>query len=156
MKKLFYLSIVLILAFVLCACGGKREETPIETQETEIPFVTVPVVNEENFTMNFTYYGYDEFGNFIIDVTCDNLLSDKVLVFSIDRVSVNSCMIDPWWAVEVKPNCISNSTIIFEKSDLEYNEIDYVTNVDFEVSIYDSDNLLNDSIYESNFTLNIN
>ena len=156
MKKLFYLSIVLILAFIMCACGGKKEEEPIETQETEIPFVTVSVIGEENYSMDFVYYGYDAFGNFLIEVNCVNNLTDKVLVFSIDRVSVNNYMIDPWWAVEVTPECISNSTIKFDKSELERNGIENITNIDFDASVYDSDNLLDDSLYESNFTLSVN
>lgn len=123
--------------------------------ETVVPFANTIVVNEEEYSVIFTEYGEDDYGNFFIKVTCDNRLSDKVLVFSIDRVSVNNCMIDPWWAVEVKPNCISNSIIDFDKHDLEFNNIETVTNINFDISVYNSDNLLEDSIYEANYDLNI-
>ena len=117
---------------------------------------SVVVVDEDYYSMIFTKYDTDEFGDFYIDVFCENMLSDKVLVFSIDRVSVNNYMIDPWWAVEVKPGCGANSTIWFSKAELDKNDIDHVINVNFDVSVYNSDDLSEDSIYEENFDLMVN
>lgn len=165
MKKIFYLSIVLIvlivaIVVVLIACEKKKKNVqPVEPEIESVAPVVLPsasVVNEETFSVDFTNYNFDEFGNFFIDVTCENRISDKVLVFSIDRVSVNNYMIDPWWAVEVKPNCTSNSTITFERAELKRNNIENVVEINFDISVYNSDDLLEDSIYEENYTLKVN
>lgn len=163
MKKLVYLMIALliIIAIVITviACGKKKAETPEKIMPTDISeeiVKTVTVIDNPEYSVVFTNYDTDEFGDFYIDVMCENMIENKVLVFSVDRVSVNNYMIDPWWAVEVKPGCVSNSTIWFTAEDLKRNNIDHVINVNFDISVYNSDDLLEDSIYEENFDLMVN
>ena len=163
MKKLAYLAVTLLIligiTITVIACGKKKSEKSEEIIPTEMEAEVVQsviVVDEDYYSMIFTKYDTDEFGDFYIDVFCENMLSDKVLVFSIDRVSVNNYMIDPWWAVEVKPGCGANSTIWFSKAELDKNDIDHVINVNFDVSVYNSDDLSEDSIYEENFDLMVN
>lgn len=161
MKKLLLATVCLlvcvIVALCIVSCGKNKKNKDIEpATEAGAPvveFQNTVVIDEELYSVVFVQYDTDEFGNFYIDVLCENRLSDKVLVFSIDRVSVNNYMIDPWWAVEVKPGCASNSTIVFSKDDLDKNNIDHVININFDISVYNSDDLLEDSIYEENFDL---
>lgn len=163
-RKLLLTTVCLIVCVIVALCimsCGKNKKNKTNEQVTEagapvVEFQNVVVIDEDYYSVIFTYYDTDEFGDFYIDVLCENRIEDKVLVFSIDRVSVNNYMIDPWWAVEVKPGCCSNSTIWFSRADLEKNNIDHVININFDISVYNSDNLLEDSMYEENFDLMIN
>ncbi len=68
--------------------------------------------------------------------------TDKSIMFTVDDVSVNGFMIDPFWAHSFGAKKVSFSTIGFSKDDLEKNgikDIKEITNIEMVVTAYDSD-----------------
>ena len=59
MKKLFALSLALVMTLSLAACGGKKTEAPAETETLTTGDVKVAVVLK---TLASEYWGYVEAG----------------------------------------------------------------------------------------------
>jgi hypothetical protein len=78
--------------------------------------------------------------------------TDKGLTFSWDNVSVNGFMIDPFWATSVAAGSREVSEISFFSSSLEENDISEVSEIEFALRVYDSDNFFSDDIVNQVFT----
>ena len=170
MKKLTAAILALILVLSLCACNStKSTNTNNETQKPETS-TTKPeqsdntpnaktytiadevIVDNENCTFKIVKAEVDKLWGFKLKTYCENKTSDKALMFSIDDVSVNGFMIDPFWAKGVAPGMKCYSGISFSTSDFEENSITEVENIEYTVRAYDSDNWLSDDIYNNTLT----
>ena len=80
--------------------------------------------------------------------------TDKTLMFSWDDVSVNGFMADPFWASEVAPGMKSYAEISFMGSEFDDNGITDVEEIEFRLSISDSDDWMADALHDEVHTYN--
>ena len=78
--------------------------------------------------------------------------TDKDLVFSADNASINGVMCDPFWADIVAAGKRSYTTVLWDKSALEENEIAEVEEISFPMIIYADDDI-GSPIVEETFEL---
>ena len=81
--------------------------------------------------------------------------TDKNLMFGIDDCSVNGVMADPFWSSSVAAGKKSNETISWSSSLFEENGIssDNVTQVIFDLRVYDADDWSADHFVDDTFTI---
>lgn len=131
-----------------------KEEEPVE-EETELPSAKdfSQVVVDQN-DVKFEIKGIDEdgFWGYTWNVYLENN-TDKTLMFSVDEVSVNGVMVDPFWANEVEAGKKSNSEISWASTALEEVGVDKVTAVEFVLKISDSEDIFADPIVKETFTV---
>lgn len=78
--------------------------------------------------------------------------TDKNLMFSMDRVSVNNLMCDPYWASSVSAGMKSNEEISWY-DDFETLGIDNATLVEFDLSVYDEDDWMAEYLVNETITV---
>ena len=78
--------------------------------------------------------------------------TDKALMFAWNDVSVNGYMIDPFWAKEVTPGMRSYTDISFSEEEFEKNEIAAVEEIEYTLRAYDSNDWMDDAVYEETLT----
>ena len=82
-------------------------------------------------------------------------LSNKTgsnLMFSLENVSVNGFMVDPFWAMAVSAGKQAYSDIIFYREDLEAQDIEVVQNIEFKLLVSDSDDWEADYLLDEVYT----
>ena len=72
--------------------------------------------------------------------------TDRTLMYTMEKVAVNSVMTDPFWAEEVAPGKEANSDVSWPSSEFEDNDIEEVTEVSFTLRVYDSETMETDYI----------
>ena len=172
-KKSFILLAALML-FISTGCAATPvETTTVPTQQTTVPTTevpttvpetTVPATTEpafteitlvDNDTCTMIIKGIDEenlFG-YTLNVFLENK-TDKELMFSMDGVSVNGYMCDPFWATTVSAGKKANEQITFFESDLEANGIENVEEISFTLNVYDNADWLAEYLVKESFTVN--
>ena len=78
--------------------------------------------------------------------------TDRNLMYAWDMVSVNGCMIDPFWAASVAAGKKACSEITFYRSDLENNGIEDVSGIEFTLTVSDYDDWSADYLLEETYT----
>lgn len=155
-----------LLIASLAACGTK---TP--APETTVPSTTLPVteatteatlppvvfeetviVDNENCTFTITAIDSESTWGYTLKAYLENK-TDKELMFSLDNVSVNGFMCDPFWAVTVSAGMKANEEIRFSPEDFDNNGIDSVTDITFTLNVYDSNNWDADHLVADTFTI---
>ena len=150
------------LTAVLAACGSEPAATvpavsaPAQTEQTQ-PSTTAPAAFEEiilredeNCTVKITAIEEDGLWGYTLKTYLENK-TDKELMFSVSNASVNGFMCDPFWAVTVSAGMKANEEIRFMEEDLKRSGIESVTEIEFTLRVYDSNNwdaedLVNESI----------
>lgn len=168
MKKFLAILLCLLLVVSLAACGGKEEKKADKDG--------VQTDNEKDKTMNLEDYLSDYYFPETVLVDNDQLTAkitaidpkgdwgytvkayfenktDKALMFSIDRASVNDVMCDPFFATEISAGKKSNEEITFEDNTLEELGITQITKIEFTLSAYDSEDFAADPVLEETYTL---
>jgi hypothetical protein len=79
--------------------------------------------------------------------------TDKTLTFSMEGVSVNDFMCDPYWICEVSPGKVAYSEVSWMSSAVEANGISAFEKVDFTLRVYDSVDWYADDILNETFQL---
>lgn len=173
-KKTFAIIAILTLALSVAACAATPAETtttptqqttaptteaPTTVPETTVPETTDPAFAEitlvDNDTCTVIIKGVDEenlFG-YTLNVFLENK-TDKELMFSLDEVSVNGFMCDPFWASTVSAGKKANQQITFMESDFETNGIEEVSEITFTLKVYDNGDWLAGNLVEESFTIN--
>lgn len=176
MKKFLTIFSVLALVLSLAACGSASKDegsqapattTPgsttqpssqVPTVESTAPSASAPAFSEivltedENVTVKIT--GIEENG--ILGYTLKVFLENKTdleLMFTVENVSVNGFMIDPFWADTVDGGKKANEEISFLKSDFEKNGISSVEQIQLTLRVYDNDDWLADDIFNETITI---
>lgn len=173
-KKFLSVIAVVAMVFTLVACSstGSDAETgtdPITTTtapiQTTVPTTTVQptttapqfeeitLVNDENCTVTVKGIDADNLFGYTLNVYLENK-TDKELMFSVDKVSVNGFMCDPFWASAVSAGKKANEQISFSESDFEANSIEEVTEISFTLNIYDNSDWTAEYLVEETFTVN--
>ena len=171
-KKCFVILAALVLILSAGCAAAPAETTTTPTQQATVPTTaapttaaptmpetTAPVFTEitlvDNETCTVIIKGIDEenlFG-YALNVFLENK-TDKELMFSLDKVSVNGFMCDPFWASTVSAGKKSNDQITFMDSDFETNGIEEVTEITFTLKVYENGDWLAGNLVEETFTVN--
>lgn len=174
-KKIIAASLVVLLSLSLAACAPASETvttapttsgngsttgaaptttTPATTQPGKPTFEEIVLVENEDMTVKITAIEENAIFGYTLKVFLENK-TDKELMFTVDHVSVNGFMCDPFWATTVAGGKKSNSSISWMDSALEENGIEQVEEITFTLRIYDSEDILADDLLEKEFTLKL-
>ena len=168
----FQKTMTFLLAAVLClalaACGGAGNDTTgtvnpskpagssSSAQEDTKPSGTNKeqvLVDDENITVKITGTQEDSLWGYTVKIYLENN-TDKELMFSVDDVSVNGFMCDPFWASTVAAGKKANEKITFSEAAFKENGIEAVEDISFTLHVYDSNDLAADSLLKKTFTVN--
>lgn len=163
----FLFAVTLILS--LAACGSVDEGTtgttkpskPAGSSTSTSPSTSAPsgsskevvLVENENITVKVTGTETDSIWGYTLKVFLENK-TDKNLMFSVDDVSVNGFMCDPFWASTVASGKKANEKITFSEKSFQENGIEVVEEITFTLHVYDSNDLAADSLLKKTFTVN--
>ena len=172
-KTLSIIAVVaLVFTMVACSSSGSDAETgtdpmttttvPVQTTvptttaspETTAPsFEEISLVDDENCTVTLKGIDADNLFGYTLNVYLENK-TDKELMFSVDQVSVNGFMCDPFWASTVSAGKKANEQISFSESDFEANGIQEVNEISFTLNVYDNADWTADYLVEKILTVN--
>jgi len=173
-KNFLSMIAVAALVFTMTACSSTGSDaetgtdpivtttTPIQTidpatatqPETTAPqFEEITLVDDENCTVIVKSIDPNNLFGYTLNVYLENK-TEKELMFSVDQVSVNGFMCDPFWASAVSAGKKANEQISFSESDFETNGIKEVTDISFTLNVYDNADWTADYLVEETFTVN--
>lgn len=164
MRKRVIGAILIAVALTVSACGSSSSSengsasgsTSVQTSSEESSRKNEPddssfsqtIVDNDDVKFEITGIEHDNIWGYTWDVTLENK-TDSTVMFSMDNVSVNGVMSDPFWAETVTAGNKSNTQISWSSSDFEKNDIEKVTEVTFELNAYDDDNYEKDYLDET-------
>ena len=171
-KKILSAVTLLALIFAMAACSssGSEAETgtdpitttaPVQTtvpatttqpETTEPAYEQIVLVDDENCTMIIKSVDAGNIMGYTLNVFLENK-TDKELMFSVDNVSVNGYMCDPFWASTVSAGKKANRQIQFSESDFAENGIREVSEITLTVNIYDNGNWAADYLVAETMTI---
>lgn len=115
-------------------------------------FAETVLVDNEDLLFKIAAIQNDPIWGYTLKVQIENK-TDKALMFALNDVSVNGFMCDPFFAVTVTAGMKANKDISFSTDTFEQIGISQVTNITFELRVYDSNNLSDDEILDETFTI---
>lgn len=131
---------------------GDTEDAIVFDKRVPVPGEIVLVDNEY---CTFIITGLDvedSFSSYAISIYLENK-ADYNMMFSIDDVSVNGFMCDPFWATTVSSGNRKNTTISWSESKFEENSIVTVEEIEFLLKIYNNDDWSADYLVKEVFTV---
>ena len=172
MKTLLYLAVAVVAALALAACSGTVEEPTTESTQPPVlaapavphtapPETTAPtqeestpivLVDNNDVCVKIIGTENDPIWGYTLNVYLENK-TDKELMFTVDNVSINRYMCDPFWAESVAPGMKSNSSIYWFESSLEQNSITDVEEISFTLRVYDSNDFFAEDVFLETFTV---
>lgn len=167
MKKWMAFALVLIMLLSLVACGdisdleaaldemdSSAEDSVLEKEEEiqQPDFPETTIVDDENCTVKVTAIEADSMWGYTMKVFLENK-TDLNLMYTVDYVSVNDYMCDPFWATTVTPGMKANEEISFSEDSFEEIGITDVTDITFQLRVYDSDNWDTEDLVKDTFTI---
>ena len=173
LKKMigFILVIVILLSFAACGApveeppvAGSKEtapveqekeeqaEVPVEAPATEITFTEQVLVDDENCTVKITGIEEDSLWGYTLKAYLENK-TDLELMFSVDGVSVNGYMCDPFWASSVTAGMKANEDISFSTEIFERNGIVRPTDIQLILRVSDYNDFMADPLVEQQFEI---
>ena len=126
------------------------KSTPVETGPAPA-FSQVLIDNDDLYfaikdVRSDTAYGYEW------KVYVENR-TDKNLMFSFEKVSVNGVMCDPFWAEVINAGKKGNCEITWMRDSLQERQIGEVSRVDFTLNVYNDDDYTEASLMHDPFTV---
>lgn len=128
------------------------QEKAIHYVRPSQPTDTVLVDNDQLTTV-VTGYEIDDIWGYSANFYLVNK-TDKEVMVSVDDVSVNGYMADPFFATTIKPNKVQFSSMTWSDSVFEENSISEVESIEMTLKVYDANNWLDQDIFLETFTLN--
>ncbi len=116
------------------------------------PSIKAQAASNEYCKVTFSSVAEDKIWGPTIKVLCENKTT-KALMFSVDDVSVNGYMIDPFWATEIAAGKKENSTMSFSKTTLAECGIDMLDEVTFTLKVYDSNDWMADKLVDTQYSV---
>lgn len=126
----------------------KAEKFVREAQPTD----TV-IVDNENVSVVVTGYVDDSVWGYTANLYIENK-TDEELTYSVDDVSVNGFMADPFWATSVGANKVAFAAMSWSDSTLEGNNIESIEEIEMNFRIYSSDDWTADDVFNAAVVLN--
>lgn len=172
MKKLIVMMTAAALALSFAACGSKTDsessatsteatvatdstaDATADTTATESVFEELVLVDNEDVTVKVTGINEDTVWGYALTVYLENK-TDKELMFSLNTVTVNGYMCDPYWAKTVAAGMKSNTEISWFADDLKANGIKEVEDVTFTLRIYDSNDWTAEDVLNESFIIHL-
>lgn len=160
-KKVIVTALTVMLTLSLAACAPASETGTSAAPTTTIPATTKPeaptfkeivLADNADVTVKITSIEEDAIFGYTLKVFLENK-TDKELMFTVDDVSVNGFMCDPFWAQSVAAGKKSNSSLSWLSSSFEENGIELVEEISFTLRVYDSDDFLAEYVFEKTFTI---
>lgn len=111
------------------------------------------IVDNENVTIIVTGYDEDGIWGYTMHLYLVNK-TDSEVMFSVDDVSVNGFMADPFWAVSVAAGKAAFSDVSWSDSTFEENDITTVEEIEMTWSVYNNEDWTQDDIYNETVVLN--
>lgn len=128
------------------------EATTSPTTEPVEKFEEIVLVDNEQIVVKIIGVEDDPIWGYTLKVYLENK-TDKELMFSVNDVSVNGFMCDPFWAETVAAGKRSNTSISWLVSDFEDNGIETVEDISFTLHVYDSNDWMADDIFNETITV---
>ena len=170
MKKMICAAFAATLILSLAACSGSSDSetsipstegnpTQTTTEATAQPADAVDLFDEivlaenENVSVKITDVDQNNFWGYTLKVYLENK-TDRELMFTVESVSVNGYMCDPFWAASVAAGKKANEEISFSESDFESNGIEAVEEITFTLRVFDSQDWTADDLFHQTFTVN--
>ncbi len=129
---------------------GKASATqyrrPAQTTDTVL-------VDKENVTILITGYRMDAIWGYTADLYIENK-TDKEIMVSVDGVSVNGFMIDPFFATSLSVGTAKFTSISWSEANLTSNGITQVEEIEMKLRVYDNNDWMADDIVNETITLN--
>lgn len=124
----------------------------VQTQPTAPEFRELVLVEDENCLFKITAIEENGIFGYTLKAYLENR-TGRDLMFSVNNASVNGFMCDPFWATEVSARMKANEEISFLEADLTRNGITEVTDIEFELTVYDSDDWEAERLVEEDFEI---
>lgn len=167
-KKIIAVGLAFALALSFAGCSGDSSgetSNPIETQgtttstpgttvgkEEQTKFRETVLVDNEDLLFKVTGIVNDPIWGYSLKTQIENR-TEKDLMFSLNDVSVNGYMFDPYFAVTVTAGMKANKDISFSNDGFKEIGIQNVTDIEFELRIYDSKDWTADPLVEDDFII---
>ena len=111
------------------------------------------IVDNENVTIIVSGYDEDGIWGYTMHLYLVNK-TDSEVMFSVDDVSVNGFMADPFWAASVAAGKAAFSDVSCSDSTFEENDITTVEEIEMTWSVYNNEDWTQDDIYNETVVLN--
>lgn len=176
LKRILALALAAAIMMAVCACAEapeeqktteteahmdpEAEEQKEETEEEEAAEEMIPepsfaeqvLVEDDNCTVKITGIETDSIWGYTLKLFLENK-TDVELMYTVDDVSVNGFMCDPFWASTVTANMKSNEEISFSEEAFDRNGIESPTEITFTLRVYDSNDWEAPYLVEQEFTI---
>lgn len=176
MKKLIALGLAVLMVLSMAACtssdpgdsqtqgqasvaagttAAPETDAPTDAPETTaaaVDFQELVLVDNESCTFKITGFEPDGLFGYTMKVYLENK-TDLELMFSLDQVSVNGFMCDPFWAVNVTAGMKANEEISWFAEDFNTNGITTVTDIDMTVVAQDYNDWMADPLVNESFVV---
>lgn len=113
----------------------------------------IVLAEDDNFSMTVTGTEIDPLWGYTLKVYLVNK-TQTPLTFSVDDVSVNGFMCDPFWATTVAPGTADFAKISWSDESFEENGIEEVEDIEMKLRVYNADDYSADNLYEDVISLN--
>ena len=177
LKRILAAMLAIVLMVTFAACGDTSKQAPAEvigeTNEAvpekeesageektaeeevaapEITFTEQILVDDENCTVKITGIEEDAIWGYTLKVFLENK-TDLELMYSVDMVSVNGYMCDPFWGTSVTAQMKANEEISFATESFERNGIETPSEISFTLRVSDYNDWAADALVEQEFTV---
>ena len=112
---------------------------PTEVDKSKYTIENEIVIDNDYCVFTIVRADEDNFWGPTLKVLCENKTSDQALMFSVDDVSVNGYMADPFWATSVPAGKKENSELNFPATTLDQYGINTLDEVTFKLSVHEDD-----------------
>lgn len=130
---------------------SKEESSKKETSAEA--FSEIVLVDNAQCLVKITAIDEDDIWGYTLKAYIENRSSDKNMMFSMEDVSVNGLMCDPFWAESVKAGAKSNTDISFSNSALERSGISQITEISGTIRVHDDDDWMADDYVKEAFQI---
>ncbi len=158
------LALALALSFAACSTDFSGETAaptqtqgataaPTETTKPEAPkFQETVLVDNADILFKITAVEKDPIWGYTLKAQVENR-TELDLMFALNDVSVNGYMLDPYFALTVNAGMKANRDISFDLDELKEIGIQDVTDIEFELRVYDSLDWSAEEVFEKTFTI---
>ncbi len=115
-------------------------------------FKETVLVDNEDILFKITAIKNDPVWGYTLKAQIENR-TDKDLMFALDDTSVNGYMCDPFFAATVTAGMRANKDISFDADSFRTIGITDVTDVTFQLQVYDSNNISAEKVFEENLAV---
>lgn len=157
MKKVLLVAIAVVIVFALCSCmtaetPATGTNTSAETEEPAEEPKEEKIVVEDNDDIYFAITGisHDSFYGDGIAVEMENK-TDTAVMFAWEDTSCNGYMVDNYFSEEVQPGKKASSAVYFIEEDLEKNNIEKITEIEYTLWVWNTEDWADEDVYRETF-----